>query len=148
LNAGVCLAMGVWLQGCVFIYPVHKTVQREQSFLVVDEKGMPVAGATVTYISNSNPHHVVQSRVSQQTNKDGRVRFPQVREWQTEATIIHGWREYYWTWCVTAPGYETVQTIEGDSAKSVEIVIDLKPGQTKACRKSFLTKADVTLPRN
>jgi len=137
LNAGACLGSGLVLQSCVLIYPVHKTIQHEQSFLVIDEKGMPVEGAMVTYISNSNPHHVEQSRVSQQTDKGGRVQFPRIREWQTEATIIHGWLEYYWTWCVTAPGYETAQTIEGHSVKGAEIVVDLKPGQTKACYKSW-----------
>jgi len=139
LNVIVCLAIGPCVQGC-FIYPVYKTIQQKQAFLVLDDKGMPVEGAIVTYTSHSNPHNVREGSVSQQTNKDGRVLFPEVREWQTEATVIHGWKEYSWSWCVTASGYETAMPSWADRAKSAEISVRLKPGETTACPSEGIWK--------
>jgi hypothetical protein len=124
------------VQGCV-PYPVYKTVQRGQSFLVQNEHGKPMAGALVTYISNFQPHGS-ELRFTRQTDEQGRAGFPTVREWQTESFLMmHGIRAYSWSWCITASGYETGYSSENGGQKGEEgeeVVVDLKPGPMTACR--------------
>lgn len=101
---GALLVFG--LSACV-PYPAYRTIQPDAELQVVDESGRPLAGASVTLIARARPTPIEQSRETRLTNANGIAHFSSRQRWQTELLFLHGRLDYYWQWCVTAPGRAT-----------------------------------------
>lgn len=94
------------LAGC--FYPVHKTLQPAATVRVVDAAQRPATNATVTLISSSVlplPFEIQRTSVPALR---GQAEFHAIKDWRIEALTIGGMQFYQWTWCVTAPGHETL----------------------------------------
>ena len=116
------------LSACV-PYPVYRTTQPEAQLQVLDERGLPLAGASVTLIGHAHPTPVEQSRETRLTDADGIARFTSHHEWQAEVLFLHGRLDYYWEWCVTAPGSGTVLA----PYHAPRQVAQLRPGVAEPC---------------
>ncbi len=116
------------LSACV-PYPAYRTIQPEAELRVLDEQGLPLAGASVTLISRAHPTPIEQSRATQTTDTNGTARFASRHEWQTEVLFMHGRLVYYWEWCVTAPGKSTELT----PYQTPQQIVRLQPGAAVPC---------------
>lgn len=116
------------LSACV-PYPVYRTTQPEAQLQVLDERGLPLAGASVTLIGHAHPTPVEQSRETRLTDADGIARFASRHEWQSEVLFLHGRLDYYWEWCVTAPGSVTLLA----PYQAQPQVVQLRPGVAEPC---------------
>lgn len=116
------------LSACV-PYPAYRTLQPEAELRVLDEQGLPLAGASVTLISRAHPTPIAQSRATQTTDTNGTARFASRHEWQAEVLFMHGRLAYYWEWCVTASGSSTVLT----PYQATQQIVRLQPGTTVPC---------------
>ncbi|WJN60996.1 carboxypeptidase-like regulatory domain-containing protein [Pseudomonas sp. SO81] len=116
------------LSACV-PYPAYRTTQPKAELRVLDEQGRPLVGASVTLIGRAHPTPVEQSRETRQTDADGIARFASRHAWQSEVLFLHGRLDYYWEWCVTAPGSGTVLA----PYQAQQQVVQLKPGVVEPC---------------
>ena len=119
------LALG--LSACV-PYPAYRTVQPAAELQVEDERGVPLAGASVTLITRAHPTPFEQSRATRASDAEGVARFDSRRQWQTEVLFLHGRLVYYWEWCVMAPGYRTALL-----PFSTPQPVRLTPGHSQPC---------------
>ena len=121
------------LFGCI-PYPIYKTLQPNAEVTVYGSGGEPIESAEVTLISGAHPYRREKSRDTQITNESGKVRFRAMREWRTEALMIHGAESFYWHWCIKKPGYETIQT-GPQTKKEFERYrsFNLQPGTANDC---------------
>ena len=120
-------ALGLGLVGCV-PYPAYRTVQPAAELRVLDTQGRPLAGATVTLIAHAHPTPFEQSRETRTTDADGIARFDSRHEWQAEVLFLHGRLDYYWEWCVTAPGRITALL-----SFATPMQLRLLPGASEPC---------------
>lgn len=116
------------LSACV-PYPAYRTTQPEAELRVLDEQGLPLAGANVTLIGRAHPTPIEQSRETRLTDADGIARFASRHAWQSEVLFLHGRLDYYWEWCVTAPGSGTVLA----PYQAQRQVVHLRPGVAEPC---------------
>ncbi|MDG9924882.1 MULTISPECIES: hypothetical protein [unclassified Pseudomonas] len=116
------------LSACV-PYPAYRTIQPEAELRVLDVQRQPLVGASVTLIGRAHPTPVEQSRETRRTDADGVARFASRHEWQSEVLFLHGRLEYYWEWCVTAPGSGTVLA----PYQTQRQVVQLRPGIAEPC---------------
>jgi len=116
------------LSACV-PYPAYRTTQPEAELRVLDESGLPLAGASVTLIGRAHPTPVEQSRETRLTDAEGIARFAGRHAWQGEVLFLHGRLEYYWEWCVTAPGSVTLLA----PYQAQQQVVQLRPGVAEPC---------------
>lgn len=116
------------LSACV-PYPAYRTTQPEAELRVLDEQGRPLAGASVTLIGRAHPTPVEQSRETRLTDVNGIARFASHHEWQAEVLFLHGRLDYYWEWCVTAPGRRTFLA----PYQAQQQVVQLQPGVAEPC---------------
>ncbi len=107
--------------------------QPESRVIVQDEGGQPVEGATVALLTQFHPHPLEPTRQIKTTDATGTAAFPEVREWQIETVMIHGWREYFWNWCVQKPGFKTYVTGGRDTKFQEKADIKLMKGASSAC---------------
>lgn len=115
------------LSACV-PYPAYRTTQPEAELRVLDEQGRPLAGASVTLIARAHPTPFEQSRETRSTDTDGIARFASRHEWQAEVLFLHGRLDYYWQWCVAAPGRVTLLV-----PFATPLQVRLQPGTSEPC---------------
>lgn len=119
--------------GCV-PYPVYKTLQPSAKVTVRGQGGMPLANAEATLIANAHPSPFEKSRETKRTLADGTASFKAVRELRVEVMALHGWEEYYWSWCVRREGYATYLTHrDGAGEFQTDQIVQLQPGQSRPC---------------
>ncbi len=102
----VATLLATTLAGC--FYPVHKTLQPAATARVFDSTQQPASNATVTLVSSSVlpvPFEILRTSVPA---LGGQAEFHAIKDWRIEALTIGGMQFYQWTWCVTAPGHETL----------------------------------------
>jgi hypothetical protein len=116
------------LSACV-PYPAYRTIQPAAELRVLDEQGRPLTGASVTLIGRAHPTPIEQSRETRLTDAHGIARFASRHAWQSEVLFLHGRLDYYWEWCVTAPGSGTVFT----PYQAHPQVVHLRPGIAEPC---------------
>ncbi|MBQ0800096.1 MAG: hypothetical protein KBT63_12515 [Porticoccaceae bacterium] len=128
-----CLLSLIILSGCV-PYPVYKTLQPSSGVMVVDTAEDPIEGAEVNLIASSYPYGYEKSRNSVKTDADGKANFQSLREWRTEAIMLHGAEIFFWNWCVSKEGYETYLSNNTDSREfDSKAYIILNRGKSNAC---------------
>lgn len=134
MNALLSLMIAVTLVGCV-PFPTYKTLQPSASMTVLDQAGKPVGGANVELINSSYPYGRERFRTTGQTQPDGTIAFTKVTEWRVEMPfMIHGMEVFFWNWCVSKEGYQTVQTRYANSNEfSPEALLTLSPGNATTC---------------
>ena len=103
---GLVVVMLSW--GCV-PYPIYKTLQPAATARVVDSEEKPVSGATVVLISSAHPYGREQFRMVSIT-RDGVAQFHKVKDWRIESMMLHGAQFYFWNWCVSKEGFNTILT--------------------------------------
>lgn len=127
----------IFCSGCV-VYPINKILQPKAEILVIEEEGKPVGDAWVYLISNSYPYGSEKRRMRDKTNSNGEAHFPKIKEWRTEALMIHGSEVFFWNWCVIKEGYKTHVT-NWSSGKdfSKKYKIKLNSGVSYPCPEEF-----------
>jgi len=96
--------------------------------------GNPISGAQVSLISNSYPYGHEKRRLVQTTKSTGILYFPRIKEWRTEALVIHGAEYFFWNWCISKDGYLTHVTSwrsGEDFRKKYEVT--LREGSSEKC---------------
>lgn len=118
-------------------YPVYKTLQPSARVIVEDQNGQVVPHAQVMLISSAYPYGFEQSREAKESDSSGVAEFKAVREWRTEALVIHGSQIFFWNWCVRADGFETYLTGNRNAADfNDNAVIRLRQGKSEMCPTS------------
>jgi len=117
-------------------YPVYKTLQPSARVTVEDQNGQVLPNAEVLLVSSAYPYGFEQSREARTSDSHGVAEFKAVREWRTEALVIHGSQVFFWNWCVRKDGYETYLTANRSAADfNDNAVIRLRPGKSEMCPK-------------
>lgn len=127
----------VSLTACI-PYPIYKTLQPASHVEVRGDENRPLAGAVVTLISNAYPYGDEKARYSIETSHEGLAVFPSVKEWRTEAIMLHGEEVFFWNWCVRKDGYKTFHTTHRYAdVFEREIIVRLMPGASAPCPERF-----------
>lgn len=127
------------LSGC---YPIYKTLQPESAITVLNENNEPLSDAQVYLVSNAYPYGIEKARMRVVTKYRGEAQFPKIKEWRTEALMIHGGEVYFWNWCVVKQGYETYITQYGSASDfKKDSTILLVSGVSTVCPKEFTSGA-------
>jgi hypothetical protein len=132
------LTVFLLLTGCV-PFPTYKTLQPHASIKVVDPKGEPINGAKVELISSSYPYGHEKFRTIGRTRFGGEISVAKTKQWRMEMPLmIHGAEFYFWNWCVSKDGYETVRTryTSSDEFKTTSL-ITLYPGKSRECPDEY-----------
>ena len=77
---------------------------------VINAENKPLSNVSVTLISGFYPYGLEDFRETRYTNAIGVAEFTGKSEWLIEMMALHGWREYFWNWCIEKPGYSTFVT--------------------------------------
>jgi hypothetical protein len=133
-TAGLTVTLAIMsLYGCV-PYPVNKTLQPAAQVTVRDRMNQPLAAADVTLIASAYPYGFEKNRVTKTTTVDGTAAFDSIREWRTEALMLHGAEEYFWNWCVRKTGYGTYLTTHRTARDfQSKLAIQLVQGESTPC---------------
>ena len=108
-------------------------VQPLMTMTVVDADKRPVPGASVLFVSASNPHHKLHHALRLTTDEQGRVHLDAKLESETfYPLMMHGVPFYYWGWCVEKAGYQPTVYQEHPPDESMEVTVELQPGVTAA----------------
>jgi hypothetical protein len=127
-----------WVTGCI-PYPVYKTLQPEAQLRVVDKENKPLSEASVTLISSFYPYGHEDFRETRYTDSLGVAEFIGKSEWRIELMALHGWREYFWNWCVEKPGYATFVTrLNSENDFDDDAEVKLNPGASTPCPRGPL----------
>jgi hypothetical protein len=127
MRAAPALFTAVLVSGCV-PYPVYKTLQPAAKLSVRGQGGQPLADAQATLIANAHPSRFEKRRETKMTLADGTASFDAVRELRVEMTALHGWEEFYWSWCIRKEGYATYL-----GPFQAELVVQLEAGAALPC---------------
>jgi len=130
VRLAVLAASAVLASACV-PYPVYKTLQPEVDAKVVDAAGAPVAQARVTLVARAHPAPGVLSAPVAIADAQGTVHFDAVREFRVEVMALHGALDYYWSLCVAASGYRTIEVPVQDGGSVQRLTV--KPGASVEC---------------
>lgn len=135
IGAWTAVALAVLaLSGCGLPYPVYKTLQPRAEARVLSIGGEALVGAEVNLISSSHPYGEEKTRQLIRTDQDGVARFAPRREWRIEVLMVHGSEEFFWNWCVRAPGFQTVSTsLRSSKGFVADWTVRLQPGVSEPC---------------
>lgn len=132
-NAVAALIAAGLVTGCI-PYPVYKTLQPAARVTVRGPGNVPLANAEATLIANAHPSPFEKRRETKLTLADGTASFDAVRALRVEVMALHGWEEFYWSWCVRKDGYATYLTHQnGAGPFRKELAVLLEPGQSRPC---------------
>ena len=125
------LVIAISSSGCV-PFPHYSTIQPDIKIEVKDEAGYPIPNASILFISASYPHRVLHNKAELHTNSQGKAELARERKWESSYPfMLHGVRVYYWAWCISKSGYETISSETTET--SSRATVTLKKGATKTC---------------
>lgn len=121
------------LAGACIPWSREVLVQPTMKMTVVDSDKRPIPGASVLFVSGSNPHHKLHHALRLTTDEQGRVHLEAKLESETVYPLMmHGVPFYYWGWCVEKTGYTPAVYQEHQPDESMDVTVVLQPGETAA----------------
>jgi hypothetical protein len=109
------------LVGC---YPAFLTSRPRAKIVVTDESGAPLGGATVTL--GTLESHGVGGRLTQQdfrSDLGGRVEIDSDHVWAMQILLPDGDVSYYWSLCVSRPGFEAVPVLRPNFRDTIKVAM-------------------------